>query len=131
MNPKPNRHSVRRIVLPSGKCIEVVRFLDGTEPSTAPGLHICPECQSDLVQPVAWAEAADGRWELSLSCPNCWWDSEGVYDVEQLHDLEERLDEGLEEMLDDLQRLAGANMADQIERFAAALHSDLILPEDF
>jgi hypothetical protein len=131
MTPKPNRQSVRRIVLPSGKCIEVVRFVAGTEPSTSPGLHLCPDCQSDLVQPVSWAEMADGRWELSLSCPNCWWEIEGVYAIEQLHDLEERLDEGLEEMLDDLQRLAHANMSDQIERFAAALSADLILPEDF
>jgi hypothetical protein len=34
-------------------------------------------------------------------------------------------------MLRDLQRLTQANMADQIERFAQALHADHILPEDF
>jgi hypothetical protein len=54
-----------------------------------------------------------------------------VYDEEQVLSLEERLDEGLAEMLRDLQRLTQANMADQLERFTAALRADLILPEDF
>ena len=48
-----------------------------------------------------------------------------------MHELEDQLDEGLADMLRDLQRLTQANMADQIERFVAALHADLILPEDF
>jgi hypothetical protein len=34
-------------------------------------------------------------------------------------------------MLEDLQRLTRANMADEVDRFIAALDSDLILPEDF
>ena len=34
-------------------------------------------------------------------------------------------------MLTDLRRLTQANMTEEIERFAAALNADLILPEDF
>jgi hypothetical protein len=34
-------------------------------------------------------------------------------------------------MLSDLQRLTKANMAEEIDRFLAALQADLILPEDF
>src|SRR5690349_6163583 len=72
---KPNEHSVRRIVLPSGKSIEVVRFHDAaTRPK---GLHICPECSSELVQPTAWSEVDEEHWELSLECPNCWWLADG------------------------------------------------------
>lgn len=130
MNQNPHDHSVRRIVLPSGKCIEVVRFSDiqETEPK---GLHVCPECHSDLVQPVAWAETDEDHWELAISCPNCWWSGEGVFTRDQVDELEEELDRGLADMLRDLQRLTHANMSDQIERFTAALHADLILPEDF
>jgi hypothetical protein len=130
MSEPSNKHSVRRIVLPSGRTIEVVRFHEAEEAPHRP-LHICPGCDSELVQPVAWSEASDGRWELLLSCPNCWWETEGVFDEEQVLALEERLDEGLADMLRDLQRLTQANMADQLERFAAALRADLILPEDF
>lgn len=129
-NQNPNHHSVRRIILPSGKCIEVVRFSDPEE-TCKPGLHICPSCDSDLVQPVAWFETPDARWELTLSCPNCWWSGDGVYDREQVQEFEDELDEGLADMLRDLKRLAQANMTDQIERFVAALNADQILPEDF
>jgi hypothetical protein len=130
MSHNPHQHSVRRIVLPSGRTIEVVRFHEVDE-APRRELHLCPDCSSDLVQPVAWSEAPGGRWDLLLSCPNCFWENEGLFDEEQVHALEDQLDQGLADMLRDLQRLTQANMADQLERFAAALRADLILPEDF
>jgi hypothetical protein len=130
-NQNQHQHSVRRIVLPSGRCIEVVRFHETEEPPVHPGLHVCPHCSSELVQPVSWAEAGDDRWELTLECPNCWWTTDGVFDHDEVHELEERLDDGLADMLGDLKRLTHANMADQIDRFVAALQADLVLPEDF
>jgi hypothetical protein len=129
-NQNPDQHSVRRIVLPSGRCIEVVRFHDAHKPAPS-GLHVCCDCGSELVQPVEWAEAPEDRWELKLECPNCRWTQDGVYDRDQVDRLEEKLDDGLADMLGDLQRLTQANMADEIDRFAEALHADLILPEDF
>lgn len=131
MEPRSSHHSVHRIVLPSGRKIEVVRFHDqAAEVKTGP-LHICPECQSHLVQPVDWTEAPNENWELLLRCPNCEWSMEGVYSQTAVEELEEHLDEGLADMLSDLQRLTKANMAEEIDRFLAALHADLILPEDF
>ncbi|MGH2913610.1 MAG: hypothetical protein ACRDMX_01345 [Solirubrobacteraceae bacterium] len=129
MSQPPDRHTVRRIVLPSGRTIEVVRFHGGDVAD--PGLHVCPQCSSQLVQPVDWAEAPQGFWELVLQCPNCFWFDEGVFDQDQVDGLEQRLDEGLTEMLADLRRLTQANMSEEIERFAAALNANLILPEDF
>ena len=129
MNHRPERQSIRRIVLPSGRTIEVVRFYSG-DPAPQ-GLHLCPECDCELVQPVDWAEAPQGLWELTLQCPNCFWLEEGIFDQDQVDALEERLDDGLTEMLSDLRRLTQANMCEEIERFAAALQADLILPEDF
>lgn len=109
----------------------MVRFHeDGTQLAPSP-LHICPECDSHLVQPLSWSATDDERWELSLSCPNCTWSNEDTYSHAQVEDLEERLEQGLTDMLDDLQRLAQANMAEEVERFVAALEADLILPEDF
>ena len=128
--PNPHPHSIRRIVLPSGRTIEVVRFHEA-DPAVPQGLHVCPACDSQLVQPIAWSEAAEGKWDLLLSCPNCHWASEGTYTENEVHALEEELDQGLEDMLRDLQRLTQANMADEIERFTLALDGDHILPEDF
>lgn len=130
MSQNPHPHSIRRIVLPSGRTIEVVRFHE-TDTAIPHGLHVCPACDSVLVQPVAWSEAENGKWDLLLCCPNCHWSCEGTYTEDEVHALEEELDAGLEDMLRDLQRLTQANMADEIDRFAAALHADLILPEDF
>jgi len=129
MNPEQEQPSVRRIVLPSGRSIEVVRFNDSKHVTR--GLNVCPECSSDLVQPIEWSEAPDDAWNLVLSCPNCDWYTEGLYTQDQVRELEDRLDEGLADMLRDLQRLTQANMADQIDRFVTALHADQILPEDF
>ena len=129
MNENRDRHSVRRIVLPSGRSIEVVRF--EAEDGTRHGLHICPACDSELVQPVCWSETEDHRWELTLECPNCGWLEDGVYQREQIDRLEEKLDDGLAEMLADLKRLTQANMAEEIDRFISALNADFILPEDF
>jgi len=132
MNPNQNQnHSVRRIVLPSGRSIEVVRFDEDANIRPQTGLHICPECECELVQPVDWGAGTEERWELTLHCPNCDWISHGSFDQDQVMQLEEELDEGVAAILRDLKRLATANMSDEIERFATALEADLILPEDF
>jgi hypothetical protein len=128
MNQNPERHSVRRIVLPSGRSIEVVQFHEKPAPT---GLHVCPSCHSELVQPVSWSEAQGNRWEITLECPNCEWTAAGVFGRDQVDQLEQKLDDGLAEMLGDLQRLTQANMAGEIDRFIFALRADQILPEDF
>ena len=69
MKPDQNQHSLRRIVLPSGKSIEVVRFHDD-QVARPQGLHFCPKCNSDLVQPIAWGSVSPETWELVLHCPN-------------------------------------------------------------
>jgi hypothetical protein len=130
MNPEQEQPSVRRIVLPSGRSIEVVRFGDNDQ-ATHRGLHVCPDCNCELVQPLDWSEAPDESWNLVLACPNCDWYTAGLYTQEQVRELEDRLDDGLSDMLRDLQRLTRANMVDQIDRFIAALNADQILPEDF
>lgn len=129
MSHSNENHTVRRIVLPSGRSIEVIRFNE-TEPNVR-DLHICPTCASDLVQPLNWCEGTEGRWELTLECPNCGWLETGIYERTQVERLEDRLDEGLADMIADLQRLTQANMAADVDRFIAALEADLILPEDF
>jgi hypothetical protein len=122
--------AVRRVVLPSGRTIEVIHF-DGDQPAAPRGLHVCPRCTSELVQPTGWEEQRHGHWYLELACPNCAWHDAGVFGSVQVEAFEDNLDEGLRDMLEDLQRLAQSNLAGEFERFARALDADLILPEDF
>jgi hypothetical protein len=129
MDQNPDNRSVRRIVLPSGRSIEVLK-LDFDAPPR-PGLHLCPECESPLMQPLQWREVQPRSWALTLLCPNCDCLNDGVFAQEQVDRFEEQLDRGLAEMLSDLRRLTQANMSEEIDRFVAGLQADLILPEDF
>jgi hypothetical protein len=137
MNPQSEHgQEVRRVVLPSGKAIEVVYFQSLPALPDAPreadeGLGCCPDCRGDLVQPVDWEEHDANRWKIDLRCPNCYWTGTGIWDERVVEAFDEILDRGTQTLLRDLRRLARANMEDEIERFAAALDSDDILPEDF
>ena len=97
----------------------------------APALHVCPSCESKLVYPIDWAPADRRRWSVDLRCPDCEWLGGGVYTQEIVDRFDRTLDSGTEQLLDDLNLLARANMEEQVTRFAAALAADHILPEDF
>jgi hypothetical protein len=133
-HPNHNGQYVRRVVLPSGRAIEVVYYETlGSVPVTQPleDLHVCPECERELVYPVEWEESSATHWEVLLRCPNCEWNDVGLFDQPTVDRFDEQLDIGTEALLRDLKRLTRANMEEEIDRFSAALSADLILPEDF
>jgi hypothetical protein len=140
MNQPQHQHYVRRVVLPSGKTIEVVYFQETTKvpaPSaetvtaTVSDLHVCEECTAPLVYPVDWEEAGPEHWEVSLRCPNCEWRGAGIFHQEIVERFDEELDNGSEALVRDLRRLMHANMEEEIDRFVRALGADQILPMDF
>ena len=139
MSQPDNTHYVRRVVLPSGRAIEVVYFENQpahapAAPGTTPGhtdLHVCPDCDKHLVYPVEWSEASPTHWEVELRCPNCEWSHVGAYDQDTVDYFDEELDRGTEHLVRDLKRLTRANMEDEVERFVAALDADAIWPIDF
>jgi len=126
---------VKRVALPSGKTIEVVYFHDPageTESASSQlDLHVCCECDSQLVYPVQWSEVDRESWEVTLRCPNCEWCHTDVFDQETVERFDEELDRGTDSLVDDLKRLIHANMEEEIDRFSQALIQDHILPEDF
>lgn len=142
-NPDHN-HYVRRVVLPSGRAIEVVYFdpqpapADAaaaapapTAPDTHEELHICPECEAGLVYPVEWEEVSGTHWQVELRCPNCEFSHTGTYDQDVVDRFDDELDRGTAALVRDLKRLTRANMEEEIERFVDALESDAIWPMDF
>jgi hypothetical protein len=138
-------HFVKRVVLPSGKTIEVVYFREAeahlpeapalplapvpAEPDQ--DLHVCIECASELVYPVRWEEAGPENWTVLLHCPNCDIHREGVFAQETVEAFDEQLDRGGDTLARDYKRLMRANMAEEIDLFVGALRVDAILPEDF
>ena len=137
MSRQPENNTyVRRVVLPSGKTIEVVYFGDVADaqrptPEPAEDLHVCDKCESELVYPVDWEEAGDTHWHVTLRCPNCEWNGTGVYEQDVVERFDEELDRGTEALVRDLKHLMQANMEDEIDRFVSALEADHIIPEDF
>ncbi|HZV73653.1 MAG TPA: hypothetical protein VFF79_08055 [Conexibacter sp.] len=138
MSHPADHRSTRRVVLPTGQSVDVL-FVQGGErdhpaarstPAKA-GLHVCPECASSLVAPVAWEQAGPREWAVTIQCPNCeWWDAD-VFDEPTVERFDEELDRGTEALVRDLLRLMRANMEDDVERFVTALRAGAILPEDF
>jgi len=140
-----SRHHVRRVVLPSGKTIEVVYFEEhplvgeaATAPSPAPiersdrsDLHVCASCNSELVYPLDWDEAGVTHWEVTLRCPNCEWTGTGTFEQSVVEAFDEELDRGTEALVGDLRRLMQANMEQEIDCFVRALDANAVLPEDF
>lgn len=133
MSHQPDHSGVRRVVLPSGKTIEVQLFEQPAWPesSSPTGLHLCPTCASELVHPVAWTEHGPEHWEVTLRCPECYGHRTAVHHETLVEALDVELDHGADALLADLRRLAKANFEDEITRFVAALQADLLLPEDF
>ena len=138
-------HQLKRIVLPSGKTIEVVYF---DHPTAAPplpeeshvshqpasparDLHVCTNCQSELVYPLQWEEADERHWHITLRCPNCEWTEADVFAQEECDRFDDELEAGTDALTRDYKRLVTANLAEEIDRFAHALEVGGILPEDF
>ena len=139
-----DEHQMKRIVLPSGKTIEVVyfdhsSFEQGPAEAAAPApvkegereLHVCVNCDSQLVYPVQWEEADQKSWHVTLRCPECEWTEADVFPQDQCDRFDDELEAGTDALTRDYKRLVTANMAEEIDRFAAALHADAILPADF
>src|SRR4029450_10983455 len=118
-------HYVKRVVLPSGKTIEVVYFKEAGEPerpSTDPvgavkpyteppppephhDLHVCMECSSELVYPVQWEESGTENWAVLLHCPNCDVYRDGIFSQETVECFDEELDRGADALALDYKRL--------------------------
>jgi hypothetical protein len=132
---------VKKIILPSGKAVEIVYFhadapaehshADTAATPDAPGLERCPSCEGDLVYPVDWREAEDDRWELELRCPNCEWFDRAVHTQDEVERFDETLNNGTDALIESLETLSRENMEADIEAFVRALEADLIEPFDF
>jgi len=133
------RHRVKKVVLPSGKTIEVVLFSERLEiePAARPpaepaqDLNVCVSCAGAMVFPADWAESGPENWSVVLCCPNCGHERTGVFAQHNVERFDEQLEEGADVLARDYRRLLRSNLAEEIDRFVAALHVDAVLPEDF
>ena len=136
---KSGSRNTKRVMLPSGRRIEVVYLAPADEqakpaaPIVQPdqALHLCNSCDGTLVFPVKWEEAGHSAWAVSLRCPDCEDRRDGVFNQATVEAFDEELDIGTAALTSDYRRLCRANMAEEIDLFVTALEADAILPEDF
>src|SRR5215210_6199328 len=88
---------------------------------TGDGMHVCPECHSELVQPVEWWERDAESWEVELRCPECEWRGTSVYTQAQIDRYDRLLDEGARAVAVDLRALTRENMEYEVESFCSAI----------
>lgn len=148
-------YRTKKIALPGGKVIEIVYFSEPegdevaveatvtaaegpSDPLALIGvdeaeseLHICPQCEGDLVYPVSWEERAGDLWRVERRCPNCEWTHSGEFTQDEVELFDDVLNEGTEELLVNLRNFARANMEEDVERLIEAIRLDLIQPMDF
>jgi len=140
-------YHIKRIVLPSGKTVEIVYYqaaggepiiTEAREVEAEPKLELrvrqielCTSCGGECVHPLDWVEVEDMRWELSVRCPDCDWESTDVYDQTEVERYDDLLNDATDTMIEELDRITRANMADLVERFRHALDNDGITPFDF
>ena len=140
-------YHVKRIVLPSGKTVEIVYFqAAGGEPIITEArevdsdpvlelrvrqIELCAGCGSERVHPMDWVEVEDMRWKLSVRCPDCGWESTEVYEQPEVERYDDLLNDSTDRMIEELDRITRENMAEMVERFRYALDNDGITPFDF
>lgn len=145
-------YRTKKIALPGGKVIEIVYFAEATGESPVPveeafadraaepldeehhgslELHVCPECDSDLVYPVSWEERAGDAWRIDRRCPNCEWRHVGEFGQDEVEVFDDALNDGTEDLLVTLRNFARANMEADVERLIEMIRLDRIEPMDF
>lgn len=129
-HPADTPPPARRVVLPSGRSVEVLYF-DAPAPAAERDLSLCPDCGRDRVLPVRWEEVSGRDWTVTLRCPDCEWLEVGTFSQSVVDRFDARLDEAADLLAADLRNFTRANMEEQLDRFVGALQADAILPEDF
>jgi hypothetical protein len=94
-------------------------------------LHICGECESTLVHPLAMETRGEDSWWLELHCPECDWVGADIFGRHEIEVFETELDRGHEELTASLLELVRVNMSEYVDRFIHALTAEAIYPMDF
>ena len=137
---------IKRIVLPSGKTVEIVYYQasDGERPAAADlrdieagaelhvrRLELCGGCGGERVHPTEWNEVEEMRWQLALRCPDCEWRHTDTYDAHEVERFDDVLNDATDRLIEELDRVTRENMNEAVDRFRSALESDGIMPFDF
>ena len=95
------------------------------------GLATCALCRRDFVSPVEWEPVDEGHWWMLLRCGECGTFREVTVDNRIAERFDDELARGTYAIDREAHRLEHARMTVEADAFVAALHHDLIEPDDF
>lgn len=99
--------------------------------TTAP-LHICQACGKPFVVPLSIVDILDAdRYVVELWCANCDRSTLSAHYDDELEELDHELVNQQHQMRAAIEVIETVDELLRVDAFADALHSDLILPEDF
>jgi hypothetical protein len=136
---------IKRIVLPSGKTVEIVYYqTTGSDPVISDvheieagaelqvrQIELCAKCGSDRVHPTDWNEVEELRWGVGGCCPARASHQVETYDAAEVERYDDVLNDATDRLIEELDRVTRENMSDAIDRFRSALENDGIMPFDF
>ena len=105
--------------------------VSGPSTHVAIGPEICPQCYSDLVQPMDASAQQNGDVVLTLRCPECHHVATAEYSWEEARKYGRIFAAGKAQLRTLHAELAKENFRDELDCFVLALASDLIGPDDF
>jgi hypothetical protein len=98
---------------------------------TAP-LHICRSCHKPFVVPLSIVDILDAdRYVVELWCANCDRSTLSAHYDAELEELDRELVNATAQIRAAVEVIETVDDMMRLDRFAEALHADLILPEDF
>jgi hypothetical protein len=102
------------------------------EGETTSPLHICQSCGKPFVVPLSIVDILDAdRYVVELWCANCDRATLSAHYDEELEELDQELVKQQQQMRAAVEVIETVDELLRVDAFAQALHSDLILPEDF
>ena len=94
-------------------------------------LQRCPECGTDFVYPITWTESGPADWWLLLRCGQCGVRRDVVASNLVVAEFDRVLDEELERIRYEADRLERESLRAQADSFGTALRLDLLTADDF
>lgn len=95
------------------------------------GLHVCPDCGADYVNP-AWTDPVDDHtWRVGLRCGGCAATRDVVITNAEAARFDRDLDRGVAVIACSLEALERERMTEWTEAFVGALRRGLVDAEDF
>lgn len=105
---------------------------DITQTEETGPLHICRSCNKPFVVPLSIVDILDAdRYVIELWCANCDRATLSAHYDAELEELDRDLVSATAQIRAALEVIETVDDMVRVDRFAEALHADLILPEDF